>query len=49
MNADGTHARFPRSGWITGGIRELALLIHRCTVPAWQVDDMADELERGVL
>ena len=49
MNADGTHARFPRSGWITGGIRELALLVHRCTVPAWQVDDMADELEKGVL
>ena len=49
MNADGTHTRFPAEGWITGDIRELALLIHRSTVPAWQVDAMADKLADGVL
>ena len=49
MNEDGTHGRFPDSGWITGGIRELALLVHRSTIPAWQVDAMADKLADGVL
>ena len=49
MNEDGTHGRFPDSGWITGGIRELALLVHRSTIPAWQVDTMADKLADGVL
>ena len=48
-DADDNRTRFPAEGWISGGIRELALLIHRCTVPAWQVDRMADTLAHGVV
>ena len=40
--------RFPASGWIEGGVRELAILLHRSSIPAWRVESLADLLESGV-
>lgn len=46
--AKGETLRFPTSGWLTGGIAELALLLHRSSVPSWRVERLAESLERGV-
>lgn len=40
--ADGRTVRFPSYGWLSGGVVELALLIHRSSVPAWKVEGLAD-------
>jgi NAD(P)-dependent dehydrogenase (short-subunit alcohol dehydrogenase family)/predicted RNA methylase len=40
--------RFPAAGWIEGGIKELAILLHRSSIPAWRVEALADVLESGV-
>ena len=40
--------RFPASGWLSGDLVSLALLLHRASIPAWRVDALADTLERGV-
>ena len=40
--------RLPSSGWLKGSARDLALLAHRASTPATQVDDLAEQLERGV-
>jgi hypothetical protein len=40
--------RFPPVGWISGGIKELAILLHRSSIPAWRVEALADVLESGV-
>ena len=40
--------RFPSAGWISGGIKELAILLHRSSIPAWRVEALADVLESGV-
>lgn len=40
--------RFPSAGWISGSIKELAILLHRSSIPAWRVKALADVLERGV-
>jgi hypothetical protein len=40
--------RFPSAGWILGDIRELAILLHRSSIPAWRVESLANELESGV-
>ena len=39
--------RFPSAGWISGGIKELAILLHRSSIPAWRVESLADVLESG--
>lgn len=46
---DRSASRFPDSGWISGDIAELSLLLHRSSMPAWRVDALADSLERGVI
>ncbi len=48
QDADGGTIRVPNAGWITGGLRELAFVVHRSSIPSWRVEALADELERGV-
>jgi hypothetical protein len=48
VQADGQIARFPPAGWLKGGVAELALLLHRSSIPAWRVVTLADALELGV-
>ena len=40
--------RLPSKGWITGGVRDLAMLVHRAAVPPPRVEALATELENGV-
>ena len=40
--------RLPTSGWLTGNVRDLAMLIHRASAPAPRVNRLVDALERGV-
>ena len=46
---EGSASRFPESGWMCGDIADLAVLLHRSSMPAWRVDRLADSLERGVV
>jgi hypothetical protein len=48
VEADGSTSRFPASGWLSGGVSELAVLLHRSSIPAWRVESLADALEIGV-
>ena len=41
-------ARFPETGWLTGGIADLADLIGLVSVPQRAVDEAAAALERGI-
>ena len=43
-----TPERLPKSGWLRGSIRDLAMLLHRAAVPGQRVDKLAEALERGV-
>ncbi len=47
-NEDGPPSRLPSDGWITGGVRDLAMLVHRAAVPPPRIDALATELEDGV-
>lgn len=49
LGADRASQRFPAAGWLTGGVQELAVLLHRSSVPAWRVEALADALEAGVI
>lgn len=49
LEPDRSTSRFPESGWISGDINELVVLLRRSSIPAWQVEALADELERGVV
>ena len=40
--------RLPSQGWIRGGVRDLAMLVHRAAVPPPRVEALATELENGV-
>ena len=40
--------RLPETGWIRGGVRDLAMLVNRAAVPAPRVEALATEIERGV-
>ena len=40
--------RFPRSGWIEGGVGDLAELVRLVSVPQRAVDEAADALEKGI-
>ena len=40
--------RLPSRGWIRGGIRDLAMLVHRAAVPPPRIEALATELENGV-
>ena len=46
--SDGNTKRLPSEGWLSGGVTELALLLHRSSIPAWRVETLADALELGV-
>lgn len=46
LYADGS--RFPKSGWLEGGVGELSDLIRLVSVPQSAVDAAADALERGI-
>ena len=45
---NGETARFPIEGWLKGGVRELAVLLHRSSIPAWRVEALADALELAI-
>ena len=40
--------RFPNSGWIEGGVGDLAELVRLVSVPQRAVDEAADALEKGI-
>ncbi len=40
--------RVPNSGWLSGDLVSLALLLHRASVPSWRVEALADTLECGI-
>ena len=40
--------RLPSQGWISGGMRDLAMLVHRAAVPPPRIEVLATELENGV-
>ncbi|MCH8841750.1 MAG: hypothetical protein IID61_02125, partial [SAR324 cluster bacterium] len=48
IDADGNTVRFPASGWLSGSVPELAILLHRSSIPSWKVTALADALEKGV-
>lgn len=48
-NADTSISRFPETGWISGNISELVILIHRSSIPAWRAEQLAETLEQGVI
>ena len=41
--------RLPSRGWIKGGVRDLAMLVHRAAVPPPRIEALAKELENGVM
>ena len=45
---DGLIERLPSDGWISGGVLDLAMLVHRAAVPAPRIEALAAELENGV-
>ena len=45
---DGVPERLPSEGWITGGVRDLAMLVHRAGVPPPRIEALAIELENGI-
>ena len=47
-NLDGVPDRLPLQGWITGNVRDLAMLVHRAAVPPPRIEALANELEDGV-
>lgn len=49
VGADGETARFPNAGWLQGSLSELAVLLHRSSIPAWRVEALADALEAGIV
>ena len=40
--------RLPESGWLRGGVRDLAMLAQRAAIPAPRVERLVDTLEQGV-
>ncbi len=40
--------RLPEVGWVRGGVRDLAMLVHRAAAPAPRVEALATEFETGV-
>ena len=44
----GLPERMPLQGWIRGGVRDLAMLVHRAAVPPPRIEALATELENGV-
>ena len=42
------HTRHPKSGWLSGGVHDLSLLIQSATIPPVLIDEAANILEIGV-
>ena len=42
------HTRHPQSGWLSGGVHDLSLLIQSATIPPVLIDEAANILEIGV-
>lgn len=42
------YVRWPRSGWISGGISDLSILVQSASVPPAVIDQAADQLVSGV-
>ena len=40
--------RLPEQGWVRGGIRDLAMLVHRAATPGPRVEALATEFENGI-
>lgn len=49
VEADNSTSRFPEQGWMSGKVAELAVLVHRSSIPAWRVEALATTLENGVV
>ena len=47
-NLDGVPERLPSQGWVTGSVRDLAMLVHRAAVPPPRIEELASKLENGV-
>ena len=45
---DSLPERLPSTGWISGNVRDLAILVHRAAIPPPRVEALATELENGV-
>ena len=45
---DSPPERLPSAGWISGDVRDLAMLAHRAAVPPPRIEALATELENGV-
>lgn len=45
---DGNRTRFPKSGWLDGGVEDLADLIRLVSTPQREVDRAADSLQAGI-
>ena len=45
---NGPPERLPESGWISGGVLDLAMLVRRAAAPASRVEALANEFETGV-
>ena len=43
-----THTRWPRSGWILGGVSDLSILVQYASVPPEVIEKAADQLVTGV-
>ncbi|MBE0540994.1 MAG: hypothetical protein IH623_06385 [Verrucomicrobia bacterium] len=48
VEPSGTTKRLPASEFLTGDVRELAMLLHRSSVPMWRADALTDTLEQGI-
>ena len=46
--SSGETYRFPRNGWATGTVADLANAVHVGTVPSERIDEAAEQLERAV-
>ncbi|MDE2857670.1 MAG: hypothetical protein OXN94_07465 [Chloroflexota bacterium] len=45
---DEEHSRLPESGWLSGSITDLSLLVQAATIPPFLIDEAANLLEIGV-
>ena len=49
IESDDSISRFPKAGWLSTSVSELVVLLHRSSIPAWRVEELADALEQGVV
>jgi hypothetical protein len=48
LEPDGSVKRLPESGYLSGGVQEFAMLLHRSSVPTWRAETLTDALENGI-